>query len=74
MLLTLTIYHAWKEYRSQKEITRVPLLRVLYRGELDFTVQIGDLAPYRWGVVLEHDGRCPHLEHTNSTRNPSPTP
>lgn len=37
-LLTLTIYHAWNEHRSQREITRVPLLRVLYRDGVLFSV------------------------------------
>ncbi|CAG8750003.1 3714_t:CDS:2, partial [Acaulospora colombiana] len=32
ILFGLTIYHAWKDYRTQSRVSDTPLLKVMYRG------------------------------------------
>lgn len=50
MMLGLTVYHAFKKYRSQREITRLPLLRVLYRdGVLFSSIMVGIRL---WNVII----------------------
>ncbi|KAG8789742.1 hypothetical protein FRC15_003811 [Serendipita sp. 397] len=50
LLLSLTIYHAWGEYRSQRGVTAVPLLRVLYRDGVLFAVVM--LAVRVWNIII----------------------
>lgn len=50
LLFTLTLWHAWKDYRSQSESSTIPLLRVLYRdGVLLFVVMA---AVRLWNILI----------------------
>lgn len=69
MLFSLIIYHAWKDYRTQPDSNAVPLLRVLYRGNMipGWLVKILTPRPDRWSIIIHSHGFFTNLECRHRT-------
>jgi hypothetical protein len=66
LLCSLTIYHGWKDYRSQSGASAVPLFRVMYRGAYAQVMALaGRLlkSVCRWNDIFRHHGCNTDLEY-----------